>query len=231
LLSTAVKFMTRRPMLSAGIGGATLVGGLAGVRSYNNPENKDMELSDHLGKAVGTGGGFAAYTAGGLVAASVAAKAASSKAGLAMGGKATMSGMSGIARAVSRPSGYVPLGGGILGAAIGAHYSDDPEKGALVGAGVGIAGGIAARSAVRAGRTWKKLGKVGQAGAILAVTAGIIGVSKAVMGNPPAEVVSTVSDNDGSGGYSVPDSSLRQRMASMNATGDLAFGLNRLRHG
>lgn len=230
MLGAAAKFAMGRPALAAGIGLTALAGGAAGVSAYRNPDNKAMSMEDHVGISAASAERAAIVSAGGLMAAAAVAKIGTTKAGMSMGASAFSSGMSSTMRALSRPSAYVPLGGGLIGAALGAHFSDDPGKGAALGAGIGIAAGVAARGAVRAGKAWNAIGKPGQIAALVLGTAGIVGGAKAIMGNRPAETADPVSDEDGSGGYTVPNSGLRQRLATLNATGDLVFGMHRGRH-
>lgn len=232
MLSAAAKFAIRRPVLTAGLGASVLAGGYSGYRSYKDPDNAGMDMSDHVGKAVSTAGGVAAYSAGGLMIAGMASTAAVSPTGRAVLGRTFAGGASGAASMLARPSGYVPLAGGLIGAALGAHFDEeDPQKGALIGAGAGIAAGVVGRGAVRGFRAWKAIGPVGRAAALVGASVGVLAAGKAMMPAAPEEVATATREDDGSGSYVVPDSGLRQRLASMNATGDLAFGLNRLRHG
>jgi hypothetical protein len=135
--------------------------------------------------------------------------------------------------------------GAVFGTAIGAKFGS-PGIGALVGAGVGVAGSQMYRSVkawealaghqadlhegmgIRIAGAARKSTRNAIALGAITLVAGAAGLS--MSGTPPETTVGAVPD--GMGGYDYGDvTSVRDRLDMMGASGDIVFGLNRKKHG
>lgn len=123
-------------------------------------------------------------------------------------------------------------GGAALGAVLGGATSDDKVKGAARGAVIGAGAGFVAKQAIRAVSTYSRASTLGkQAGiaglAVLASTTLFAGGR--AMSSQPASMQYGETDAAGETQYS--NSPIKDRLNSMNASGDLVFGLNNKRRG
>lgn len=232
------------PLLGIGLAAGATYGAVAGTRSFLNtqgsiPDKAEAARDSSIrGGILVTGGVLGALTiantggrplgmAAGKFARGIPGFVGNYAAGMKQDfllGRATKSGfMSGIGagtlRVAERP--MVSAGiGGIVGAAIGhAIDRDHPNRGAVIGAAAGAAGGVAISAGLRGFRTWSKLGGFGKVGIIGALGVTAFGVTAAM--NSSKQVQVDVAQPQ--------DSGLNSRMSSMNATGDLVFGLHRSR--
>jgi hypothetical protein len=115
--------------------------------------------------------------------------------------------------------------GAVAGGLIGSKLSDDPIKGAAAGAAIGGVTTLAARGVTKAwsGAPW-------YAKAALAAAA-VIGVGTATHAftHEDSYTAEDHAVSDGLGDYEA-EPGVRRRMNSMNATGDVVFGLHSRRH-
>jgi hypothetical protein len=123
-------------------------------------------------------------------------------------------------------------GGAAIGAGIGAAVSSNDRvggaaKGAMYGAGAGLGLKLITK-AYDASKVAGKVGtKVGGYAGLALVAAGGFAAIHARTRQPDSLVYGA---DDGSGGTEYNDAPLSARMRSMNAQGDLVFGLHRGRH-
>jgi hypothetical protein len=115
--------------------------------------------------------------------------------------------------------------GAVAGGMIGSKVSDDPVSGAAKGAVAGGAGVLGLRGAIKfwGKANWMGKAAMGTAGVAAVAVAGRAFAHQDTYG----EEGHTVSD--GAGGYGT-ESGLRERLAAMNGSGDLVFGLHARRH-
>jgi hypothetical protein len=129
------------------------------------------------------------------------------------------------------------------GAGIGAYADDDNRnRGALIGAAtsVGLLTGIRGfqnwKAATVVPALWKATPKISKGVAALGI-AGAAGAAYSAYSNPSEDQAGYTTSPDGEGGYSKDQVyqnyqySLSDRIASMNVSGDLVFGLHNKRHG
>lgn len=256
-MSFIPEFAKRQPFLAGGMYAMPAVAAGAGLFQYSRDRELYPQMEDR--ERISRSGFVASEAAAGAVLVGIGAQAAwpyrseiaaagktiGRKAGAGIGAVYTSSaarsealrqtlrasGRSSFASSVHAYGSNALLmvsGGAALGAAIGAAY-DDPKKGAVIGAGTGLA----VKVALGTGRLWGKAGRIpGARTAVLAAasTALYMGV-RSVM---PAEVAGTAyaAPNE-SGGYDYSEVpvEIKSRMNRIGATGDIALGLHNQRHG
>jgi hypothetical protein len=115
--------------------------------------------------------------------------------------------------------------GAAAGGLIGSKLSDDPVRGAAAGAAIGGITTLAARGATKlwGGSPWYAKAALVAAAAIGA------GTATRAFTHEDSYAAEDHAVSDGSGGYET-EPGVRRRMASMNATGDVVFGLHSRRH-
>jgi hypothetical protein len=115
--------------------------------------------------------------------------------------------------------------GAVAGGLIGSKLSDDPIRGAAAGAAIGGVTTLAARGATKlwGGSAWYAKAALVAAAAIGA------GTATRAFTHEDSYAAEDHSVSDGSGGYET-EPGVRRRMNSMNATGDVVFGLHSRRH-
>lgn len=214
-------------LLAAGAAGA---GGVALGAGYSKSHPDD----GHPLMARATGAGILAAGAGAGLYASRnllwkgAKKGAEGLVGHVGGAVSAAGRETGFARTFfGHPTVSAGLGMG-AGAFIGSQISDDPTEGGLIGGAIGTAAGLAATGGLKIGSLWKKTPKPVRAlGFVAAAAAGGVALRAFAHEESPSSEDHAVSD--GMGGYESA-SGVRERARSMNATGDLVFGLNARRH-
>jgi hypothetical protein len=223
--------VARHPYMMAGTG--------LGVAGAAYGYRKGKSESSDPGYAFMRSGGMAmaGVAAGGLATAAFQQRKALSKTVQALGaGVAAGSGryIKDIARDVSAQKSWTGkvlgrgsvaiAGGALVGSLVTGYNEDDPGKGALVGAAVGAA----AYAANKGRRVWNAASKIpgGKSALILAGGAAIAigGRAMAPDEEPSMEGVAT---RDAGGGYET--NTVHDRMNTINATGDLVFGLHNRR--
>ena len=115
--------------------------------------------------------------------------------------------------------------GAVAGGLIGSKLSDDPIRGAAAGAAIGGVTTLAARGATKfwGGSPW-------YAKAALVAAAAIgVGTATRAFTHEDSYTAEDHAVSDGTGDYET-EPGVRQRMNSMNATGDVVFGLHSRRH-
>jgi len=226
--------VTRHPFMVAGTG-LGVAGAAYGYR-VGRSESSDP------GYAVMRSGGMAVagVAAGGLTTVAFQQRKALSKTVQALGaGVGAGSGryIKDIARDVSAQKSWAGkvlgrgsvaiAGGALVGGLVTGYNEDDPGKGALVGAGVGAV----AYAANKGKRIWNAASKIpgGRSALILAGGAAIAIGGRAM--SPDAEPsMEGVATRDAVGGYETEVvTTVRDRMNTINATGDLVFGLHNRR--
>jgi hypothetical protein len=115
--------------------------------------------------------------------------------------------------------------GTVAGGLIGSKLSDDPVRGAAAGAAIGGVTTLAARGATKlwGGSPWYAKAALVAAAAIGA------GTATRAFTHEDSYAAEDHAVSDGSGGYET-EPGVRRRMSSMNATGDVVFGLHSRRH-
>jgi hypothetical protein len=205
--------------------------------------DKDRDFSSRAAEGILGGAAIGAIVSPGQVAKGLAGTASwmggkAAHAGLAYPGrmwrdfsKATQGGMP-IWSAGLHSFGRLPVLMG-AGAAIGAMVSDDHKKGALIGAGAGLA----ARAAIAGPRAWKQVAgtPLKKLGVIAGLSALAYAGGSAMSGDrATAEAVRSVDggyDEEAPGTTEARSSGLKDRMAMMGATGSVVLGAHAKRHG
>jgi hypothetical protein len=116
-----------------------------------------------------------------------------------------------------------------LGGLVGAQMDkDNPAAGAAMGMVAGGAAGLALRSGRNMAKSWSKTPRVGKAALIAGAAIGVTAAAHAFT-HEQSYAADDTAVSDGRGSYEAT-AGPRERMQSMNATGDLVFGLNARRH-
>lgn len=120
--------------------------------------------------------------------------------------------------------------GAVIGGAIGSQMGDKDASSTAVGAGVGAVTGAAIKHAASAASLWKNIGPVGRVGAIIGATAAVAVGSKAILGQGEHQS-EDIAKSDGMGSYTAQSNptTVKSRLNTINATGDIVFGLNNKR--
>jgi hypothetical protein len=222
-----LSFARNNPGTSLGLALSIPVGGVTAMKAFRDDRrNPDMnDRASHaaatgvrgMGMAVGVGA-----LAGGLWMSRNALGTAAGKVsgyygeGFAQADRYRRAGVPAFRAYSGNPR--VMMGGGILaGGAVGAAFGH-PIMGAAIGAGVGLS--------THVGLGISKLPGMAKAGGILALSTLVFAGVKTAAGTEVQSEAYAAPDN--MGGYEV--SSVKDRMNSMGATGDMVFGLNYGRH-
>lgn len=129
-------------------------------------------------------------------------------------------GLGGVERVALNRRGAMIGGGAVLGAIIGSELDKDhPGRGAEAGAAIGAGAGLAVNVGLRASKLWKRIGPVGKMGALGVLAVGAFGAT--TLFSRPKYATMDVANPE--------DYGLSRRMDSMNAEGDLVFGLHNSR--
>jgi hypothetical protein len=227
----------------AGVGTAAYVGTNTFMNTEGDMKDKaanarDSSIRYGVGATLATMGGLTAYKWGakpggylaGKTLRGAAVKGPSAMLSYAKGmgtdfniGRGTETGLKGILPGLSRVGErkmFMTGLGSALGAVIGRSIDkDDPSKGAVIGAGVGAGAGLAVSAGLKASRVWGGLSGVSKTGLLGVATVAAYGVAS-IIGRPKNAGVDVAQRED---------NGLRERAASMNASGDLVFGLHRSR--
>ena len=209
--------------------GAAIGAGIGGFIGFSRKEDEDGEkisLPGRLGSAAGEALGLG-FLGAGISAARTLNKGAGSMFGgvrrSAATATKTVENLTLKNRAL-KTIGSKPLMLAGIGAGIGALVdSDNRGRGAAIGGGIAMAASVAARGAFNWGKM-SPLAKTGvKGGAIAAAAIGLVGLMSS---SQQRNVESTYSPSKAEhyGGYS-------ERLAAMQATGDMVLGMHRGRHG
>ena len=137
--------------------------------------------------------------------------------GAATGARASLGGLE---RVAMQRRGAMIGGGALLGAIVGSELNKDhPGRGAETGAAVGAGAGLAVNVGLRASKLWRRIGPIGKMGALGVLSVGAFGATT-VFSRPKYATMDVANPED----YG-----LSRRMNSMNANGDLVFGLHNSR--
>lgn len=129
-------------------------------------------------------------------------------------------GFAGIEQVALKKRGAMIGGGALLGAIVGSELNKDhPGRGAETGAAVGAGAGLAVNVGLRASKLWRRIGPIGKMGALGVLSVGAFGATT-VFSRPKYATMDVANPED----YG-----LSRRMDSMNAEGDLVFGLHNSR--
>jgi hypothetical protein len=197
-------------------------GAYFGVSRASADAENDEKLS--RGVFMAGAGGVAAYAGMGFV----------KRGGLKFATKASFSTAVGV---LKTKTGMMVGGGAALGAAIGAYNSDDPTSGAAKGAVIGAGGGLAVRGAMYTAKVAGRIkgspfgaarGKMGFGGVAILGTIAAAVAAHSLAGSSSASSYSEMA-SDGETEYS--DTPVKRRVSAMNATGDVVLGLHRKRRG
>ena len=211
--------------------GSAVLGGAFGY-SRASDAAQDDPLTERLGSSVVQGGITAAAAAGigglawknrDLLGSSVlgTAKVTGVGAGRFMNQILKAKGLTGM---LTHP--LTVLGAGaVVGGLAGSKLSDNPVKGAAEGAAIGGVAAVAARGATR---LWKGASGPGKAALLVAAAIGS-GTATRAFTHEDAYAAEDHAVSDGTGDYDA-EPGVRQRMNSLNASGDVVLGLHARRH-
>jgi hypothetical protein len=186
------------------LGAATVLGVVASVAPFS-------------GKLIGKTAGWAGRRAGQIY--SEAGKAWTTARAAEQGFGKAFAGSYGKSR-------LLMMGGGATAGFVVGTAKGDPFGGALIGAGIGLAGAAGTRGYNK----YSGMGRFGKwttrQGAVLGSTAAIFTGTRLASNHAPAE------ESTGDDSYQIfsGPSGVNDRMSSMNAQGDLVFGLHNRRH-
>ena len=219
------------PATLAVMSGSAVLGGAVGF-SRASAAAQDDSAPERLGYSIVQGGATAAVAAGVGAFAWKSRDVLSSAAwGTAKGiGESTSrslgrafqaKGFTGILSHPLTMAGFGAVAGGL----IGSKLSDDPIKGAAAGAAIGGMTTLAARGVTKAwgGAPWYAKA------AMVAVAAVGAGTATRAFTHEDSYAAEDHAVSDGLGDYET-EPGVRRRMNSMNATGDVVFGLHSRRH-
>jgi hypothetical protein len=218
------------------IGGTALgVGGFVGAKAYQN--NSDMgedRVSRSASRGVSTA--LAAGTGLGLGAAAIKTGSFLHKNGVINSVPLTTK----ISNAVSNTKSIefnkslltkTPImagAGALIGGVIGSQVDkDNPAVGTAVGAGAGAGVGVLSKSALAGTKLWEKLGPIGRGASIIGASLGVAAVATSMKDKNYKSM--DTAESDGMGSYNLAPSGVKNRLNTMNANGNIVFGLNNKR--
>jgi hypothetical protein len=214
-------------------GGILAAGAFTGYRSFEN--NPDEEQRYSRAASEGASGALAAT---GVIGAGYLATVGIKRKANGIGSKQitlpkAFNSAEPITKASLKAFATKPLvmGGGLaaVGGLIGSQVDPDhPGQGAAIGAAGGGVTGVALSYGMKGKSLWKKIGPIGRGGAILGLALGVGAIARTY--REPQYERSDKEVTDGYGDYfSVSDSGVKERLNTMNASGDVVLGLNRRR--
>jgi hypothetical protein len=198
-------------VIGAGIGAITGLG--LSASNIKNPQDEPLGIQGNAANTLALTGIMAGL---GLGAAAFRKPLTS----MFKGGIAASGGYKALATSRLGKGMMLAAGGAAIGAALD---SNNRGQGAMIGAGLGLAGGAAlrARSVWKAASsTRKRLYKAGMFGTAIAIGAGVLAYKQS-----KDYESTTYGSPDGYGGSTYSD-----RLQSLNATGDVTLGSHRGRH-